>query len=70
MKRLMRKYIETSGSKNTACPKLWEAANAVLKGELKTTEPTLKGSNTSISNLVSCLEKLGKEELAKLKVEK
>ena len=47
IKEEIKKYLETNDNENTMTQNLWDAAKAVLKGELIAIKPYLKKQETS-----------------------
>ena len=65
----IKKYLETNDNENTMIQNLWDAAKAVLRGELIAIQSYLKKQEKSqINNLTLHLKELEKEEQTKAKV--
>ena len=68
IKEEVRKHLETNENKHTSFQNLWDAAKAVLRGQLIVIQACLKNQGTSpIKNLTYHLRELEKEQ-AKPKV--
>ena len=63
IKKEIKKNLETNYNENTMIQNLWDAANAVLRGNFIATQSYLKKPQTSqINNLTLHLKELEKEE--------
>ena len=63
IKEEIKKYLETIGNENTTIQHLWDAAEAVLRGNFIAIQAYLKKKEKSqINNLTLHLKELEKEE--------
>ena len=71
IKEGIKKYLDTNDNENTTIQNLWDAAKAVLKGEIIGIQSYLrKQEKSQINNLTLHLKQLEKEEQTKAKVSK